>query len=75
MSKHAKDLNPVTTVWKNDPDGRIRVKTIPGLPYGVPARLGEPVYIEGLGEAICSGISKSGPGDHEGVNEVQFTLK
>lgn len=75
MAKHAKDLSPVTTVWKNGPKGLIRVKTIPGLPYGVPDRLGDPVYIEGLGEAICSGISKSGTGQHEVVNEVKFTLK
>jgi len=75
MSNYAKDLGPMTTVWKNGPNGLIRVKTIPGLPYGVPARLGDPVYIVGVGEAICSGISKSGTGQHEVVNEVRFMLK
>lgn len=71
MADSTKDTRPKTTIWKNGVDGLTLVKTIPGLPYGTQTA----VFIEGLGEAVYSGIQKSGSGTNESVVEVKYTLK
>jgi len=71
-----KDTRPKTFIFKIESDGKTRVliKTLPGLPYGVP-NIGTTVNIPEYGEATCDRIQKSGSGSNETVVEVSFTLK
>lgn len=49
------------------------VETFEGLPYDVPV-LGAKVYLPGFGEATCEGVSKSGSGANETIDEVRYML-
>lgn len=71
MTNNVKDSRPKTTVWKNGANGRTLVTSLQGLPYGT----AQTAAIEGFGEALRSGIQKSGSGNNEIVVEVQYTLK
>ena len=64
-------LEPKTTIWKRGIDGLTLVKAFPGLPFGDKER----IFVENLGEALRSGITKSGSGENETVAEVAYTLK
>jgi len=64
-------LEPKTTIWKRGIDGLTLVKTFTGLPFGDKER----IYVENLGEALRSGVTKSGSDENETVVQVQYTLK
>ncbi len=61
--------NQKTTIWEYG--GIKHIKTMHGLPYGV----AEKIYIEGLGEALKTGVIKSGSGSNESIIEVKYELK
>jgi hypothetical protein len=74
MANYTKDVGSKTTIWKDGSGGKTLVATLPGLPCGVP-KLGEVVYVPNFGKAECSGITQSGSGINQTVDEVQLTIK
>jgi len=74
MSTSKKDNGPKTTIWRQEASGLCLVKTIRGLPYGVP-KMGAVIRLEEFGEAMCSGVSASGTAPNQTVTEVKFTVK
>jgi len=74
MAEHGKDINPITTFWQESDNGLTLIETIPGLPYGTPG-MGQTVATRQYGEALCSGVTKSGSGANEGITEIKLTVK
>ena len=70
MNLQTSNNNVKTKIWKNSPDGKILVNTLPGLPYGT----GPKAFIPNLGQAALTGVLKSGSGAGEMVVEVEYTL-
>ena len=54
MNKH-----PKTTIWRNSPDGPVLVCERNGIPSPIPKK-GGTVFIAGIGETTCSGLTYSG---------------
>ena len=76
MPDYTKDARPKTFIFRIGSDGKtpVLVKTLLGLPYGVPS-IGTTVNIPEYGQATCDHIQKSGSGSNETIVEVSFTLK
>lgn len=70
----AKDSDPRTTIWREVSDATKLVETILGFPFGTPA-MGQRVQIPKHGQAVCTGVTKSGTGKDERVVEIKLTIK
>ena len=71
MTSYPKPPTPRTTVWRRGVSGLSLVTTFQGLPYGTAAT----AFIAGFGEAVYSGVQKTGSGISEAIVEVEYTLK
>ena len=71
MTEQIKIVKQKTTIWKTKNGETILIMTLPGLPYGT----SNTVFIEGVGEAIQSGVQSTGSGNNKSIVEVKYTIK
>ena len=74
MPTNAKDPGPKTTIWRKVAGGSKLVETIPGLPFGTPI-MRQVIQTPKHGNAECTGVTRSGSGQHESVIEIQLTVR
>ena len=70
MNLQTGNINTKTKIWKNSPEGKVLISTVAGFPYGK----GLQAHIPSLGQALRTGVQKTGSGAGEMVVEIEYTL-